>query len=397
MRSEFLPFAPPWIGEAEISEVVATLQTDWITTGPKVGRFEEAFAERVGAPGALAVNSCTDALHVALAALGVGPGDAVFTTTMTFCSTAHVVEHLDAVPRLVDIDAETINIDPVALERAIVEVEAAGDLSPRAIIPVHFAGHPVDMDSVLEIAATHGLAVVEDAAHALPAHHGDQAVGQVGDGSIPRAAAFSFYATKNLTTAEGGMLTATPDLLEEARLWSLHGMSRDAWKRYGKSGTWRYDVVRPGFKCNMTDIQASLGLVQLGRLDEFQKRRREIVERYERAFSASEALQTPIERPGVDHAWHLYTLRLELDRLSVDRDRFIEELSARHIGSSVHFIPIHELSFYRDRYSLSPSDFPIASREFERIVSLPLYPRLEDDDVDDVIEAVLDIVATFSR
>ena len=209
--------------------------------------------------------------------------------------------------------------------------------------------------------------------------------------------AFSFYATKNITTAEGGMLTATPELLEEARLWSLHGMSRDAWKRYGKSGTWRYDVVRPGFKCNMTDIQASLGLAQLGRLDEFQKRRREIVERYDQAFSDTAALQTPVERPGVDHAWHLYTLRLELDRLEVDRDRFIDELSARRIGSSVHFIPLHELSFYRDRYSLSPEDFPVASREFERIVSLPLYPRLDDDDVDDVIEAVLDIVGTFGR
>ena len=397
MRSEFLAFSPPCIGEDEIAEVVSTLRSGWITTGPRVRRFEESFAERLGADGALAVSSCTDAMQVALASLGVGPGDAVFTTTMTFSATAHVVEHLGAVPVLVDVDSDTLNIDCNALEAAIEATIADGALTPRAMIPVHFAGHPVDMAGVLSIAERFGLAVVEDAAHALPASWNNTLVGDVGDGSVERAVAFSFYATKNLTTGEGGMLTATPALLEEARLWSLHGMSRDAWNRYGKGGSWRYDVVRPGFKCNMTDIAAALGLVQLSRLDDFQKRRQSVVERYNDAFFGLDLLQTPIVRPGVEPAWHLYVLRLELDRLSIDRTRFIEELAARNIGSSVHFIPLHEMSFYRDKYSLSPAQFPVASAEFERIVSLPLHPGLTDSDVDDVIEAVLDVVGTHRR
>jgi len=376
---------------------VSTLRSGWITTGPRVRRFEESFAERLGADGALAVSSCTDAMQVALASLGVGPGDAVFTTTMTFSATAHVVEHLGAVPVLVDVDSDTLNIDCNALEAAIEATIADGALTPRAMIPVHFAGHPVDMAGVLSIAERFGLAVVEDAAHALPASWNNTLVGDVGDGSVERAVAFSFYATKNLTTGEGGMLTATPALLEEARLWSLHGMSRDAWNRYGKGGSWRYDVVRPGFKCNMTDIAAALGLVQLSRLDDFQKRRQSVVERYNDAFFGLDLLQTPIVRPGVEPAWHLYVLRLELDRLSIDRTRFIEELAARNIGSSVHFIPLHEMSFYRDKYSLSPAQFPVASAEFERIVSLPLHPGLTDSDVDDVIEAVLDVVGTHRR
>jgi dTDP-4-amino-4,6-dideoxygalactose transaminase len=397
VRSEFLAFSPPCIGEDEIAEVVSTLRSGWITTGPRVRRFEESFAERLGADGALAVSSCTDAMQVALASLGVGPGDAVFTTTMTFSATAHVVEHLGAVPVLVDVDSDTLNIDCNALEAAIEATIADGALTPRAMIPVHFAGHPVDMAGVLSIAERFGLAVVEDAAHALPASWNNTLVGDVGDGSVERAVAFSFYATKNLTTGEGGMLTATPALLEEARLWSLHGMSRDAWNRYGKGGSWRYDVVRPGFKCNMTDIAAALGLVQLSRLDDFQKRRQSVVERYNDAFFGLDLLQTPIVRPGVEPAWHLYVLRLELDRLSIDRTRFIEELAARNIGSSVHFIPLHEMSFYRDKYSLSPAQFPVASAEFERIVSLPLHPGLTDSDVDDVIEAVLDVVGTHRR
>jgi dTDP-4-amino-4,6-dideoxygalactose transaminase len=397
VRSEFLAFSPPCIGEDEIAEVVSTLRSGWITTGPRVRRFEESFAERLGADGALAVSSCTDAMQVALASLGVGPGDAVFTTTMTFSATAHVVEHLGAVPVLVDVDSDTLNIDCNALEAAIEATIADGALTPRAMIPVHFAGHPVDMAGVLSIAERFGLAVVEDAAHALPASWNNTLVGDVGDGSVERAVAFSFYATKNLTTGEGGMLTATPALLEEARLWSLHGMSRDAWNRYGKGGSWRYDIVRPGFKCNMTDMMAALGLVQLSRLDDFQKRRQSVVERYDEALSGSELLQTPTVRPGVDPAWHLYVLRLELDRLSIDRTRFIEELAARNIGSSVHFIPLHEMSFYRDKYSLSPAQFPVAAEEFERIVSLPLHPGLTDADVDDVIEAVLDVVGTHRR
>jgi dTDP-4-amino-4,6-dideoxygalactose transaminase len=397
MRSEFLPFSPPSIGDAEIAAVVDTLRSDWITTGPKVKNFEQAFAQRMGEPAALAVSSCTDALQVALAALGVGPGDAVFTTTMTFCATAHVVEHLGATPVLVDIERDTLNIDPERLDDAVRGVVARGELRPRAIIPVHFAGHPVDMAAVFEIAGRYELAVIEDAAHALPATWSGNTVGSITPSGLPHAVAFSFYATKNITTAEGGMLTASPELLEEARLWSLHGMSRDAWNRYGKGGAWRYDVIRPGFKCNMTDIAAALGLVQLGRLGAFQDRRQAVASRYRSAFEQLDSVESPTVRPDIEPAWHLYPLRLHLDKLSIDRERFIDELTRRNIGSSVHFIPLHLMSFYRDKYHWSPDDYPIASQEFERLVSLPIHPRLADEDVEDVIQAVTEIVSEFRK
>lgn len=394
MRTEFLPFSPPSIGEAEIDAVAETLRSSWITTGPKVKQFEAEFADRVGADDALAVSSCTDALQIALAALGIGPGDAVFTTTMTFCATAHVVEHLGATPVLVDVEPDTLNIDPDRLADAIARVERGGKLRPRSIIAVHIGGHPVDMDAVLSIAARHELALIEDAAHALPAKYGGVTVGDVHAGSVPRAVAFSFYATKNLTTAEGGMLTAGPDLLDEARLWSLHGMSRDAWKRYGQGGAWRYDVVRPGFKCNMTDIAAALGLVQLARLEGFQQRRSEIVARYEAGLGDLDEIDLPSVRDGVESAWHLYPIRLVLDRMRIDRDRFIDEMAARNVGTSVHFIPLHLMSFYRDRYGLTAEQFPVATAEFERLVSLPLHPGLTDRDVDDVVDSVRDILQT---
>lgn len=393
MRDTFLPFSPPLLGDEEIAEVVDTLRSDWITTGPKVKRFEADFAAYVGAPDALAVFSCTDALQVALAAIGVQPGDAVFTTDMTFVASAHVVEHLGATPVLVDIDASTLNIDPAALAKAIDEVKAEGRLTPKAIIPVHHSGHPCEMDEIFAIARRHDLAVVEDAAHAVPAQYRGGTIGVPRDEGVPHAIAFSFYATKNLTTAEGGMLTGTPALVEEARLWSLHGMSRDAWKRYGKGGAWFYEVIRPGFKCNMTDIQASIGIHQLKRLDGFQARRREVVAAYTEAFGAMPELQVPIERPEVRSAWHLFVLRLNLDRLTIDRGAFIDALGEANIGASVHFIPLHVHPFYRDKYGLSPESFPVASAEFERMLSLPLNPRLTDSDVADVIEAVTSIVA----
>ncbi|MHB1139117.1 MAG: DegT/DnrJ/EryC1/StrS family aminotransferase, partial [Microthrixaceae bacterium] len=284
MRADFLPFSPPSIGEEEIAEVVATLHTPWITTGPKTRRFEEAFASFIGTDTALAVSSCTDAMLVALAALGIGEGDAVFVPTMTFCATANVVEHLSATVVLVDCDPATMNMDPERLADAIDGVVAAGRLRARAIMPVHFAGRPCDMEPILDLARRHDLAIVEDAAHSLPAAHGGRTVGAPLEG-VTWATAFSFYATKNLATAEGGMLTGSPDLLEEAALWRLHGMSRDAWNRYGKGGSWYYEVVRPGFKCNMTDITAAIGLHQLERLEGFQRRREEVVALYEAGLS----------------------------------------------------------------------------------------------------------------
>ena len=395
MRETFLPFSPPALGDEEIDEVVDTLRSDWITTGPKVKRFENEFATRVDSPGAVAVFSCTDALQVALAALGIGPGDAVFTTTMTFCSTVHVIEHLGATPVLVDVEPDTLNIDAASLRDAVRDVASRGILRPRAVMPVHYAGHPCDMDAIDTIAAEHGLAIVEDAAHAVPATYGSRTIGDpAAPDGVVRATAFSFYATKNMTTGEGGMLTGPAELLEEARLWSLHGMSRDAWNRYGKGGSWFYEVVRPGFKCNMTDIQASLGLVQLRRLDGFQRARRHAVERYAELLADVAEIELPVERDGVSSAWHLYPIRLHLDALSIDRGSFIEQLHEQNIGASVHFIPVHTHPYYRDRYAFEPDHYPVAWREFQRLVSLPLHPRLTDDDIADVAAAVRRVVAS---
>lgn len=403
MRETFLSFAPPSIGEAEIDEVTDTLRSDWITTGPKVPRFEARFAELVEADAAAAVSSCTDALHVALAALGVGPGDAVFSTPMTFVSTIHVIEHVGATPVLVDIDPATMNLDPDRLHDAVKTTATEGRLRPAAILPVHYAGQPVELDEVLSIAQAYELDVIEDAAHALPASYKGRPVGSTrfvrgGEtGSVRRAVAFSFYATKNLTTAEGGMLTGTKEFIDEARLWILHGLNRDAWNRYSQSGNWRYDVVRPGFKCNMTDIQASIGLHQLDRLPMFSARRRAIATRYSEAFAHIDALQPPTTLPNREHAWHLYPLRLNLEKFSIDREKFIVEMGERNIGTSVHFIPVHHHSYYRNKYGYSPSDFPIATREFEREVSLPIHPRLTDEDVQDVIDAVRDVCLAYAR
>jgi dTDP-4-amino-4,6-dideoxygalactose transaminase len=384
-RSGYLPFARPLIGEEEIAEVVDTLRSGWITTGPKVARFEAEFAAAVSAPAAVGLSSCTAALHTALAVSGIGPGDEVITTPLTFAATVNVVEHVGARPVLVDVEPDTLTIDPV-------QIEAAITARTRAIIPVHYAGHPADMDWIHALARRHRLLVLEDAAHAIPASYGGRKIG-----SGPNPVAFSFYATKNLTTAEGGMLTGEPGFVERARVLSLHGMSRDAWKRYDKGGSWRYEVLAPGFKNNMTDIQAALGVWQLRKLAAFQERRREVVRLYAKAFQGTDALEPPVERRNVGHAWHLYVLRLRRRALRIGRDRFIEELGARNIGTSVHFIPIHLHPYYRDRYRWRPSSFPVAYDSFQRMISLPLDPRLSDQDVADVIDAVHDIVGTYRR
>ena len=390
MRSEFLPFAPPLIGDEEIGEVVRTMRSGWLTTGERAQRFEEEFRAYVGADAALAVNSATSAMHIALAALGVGEGDAVVTTTMTFASTVHVIEHQRARPVLLDVEPDTLNIDPDQLEAAV-----RGTRGVKAIMPVHLYGHPADMDRVYDIAGRNGLAVVEDAAHALPSRHRGRMIGAPPPAGFdqPNLVAFSFYATKNLATGEGGMLTGPPDLVDAARMWSLHGMSRDAFRRYTAAGSWRYDVVLPGFKYNMPDLQAAIGIHQLHRLDVMQRRRAAIVAQYDEAFGRIEEVETPVVRPEVESAWHIYLLRLRPNRLLIGRDDFIEELRRRNIGASVHFIPIHAHSYYRQRYGLRPDQFPVAQREFERMLSLPLSPAHSDGDVADVIEAVTEVVA----
>ncbi len=385
MRDSFLSFSPPLIGEEEINEVVQTLRSGWLTTGPRAKQFEQDFAQFIGADAALAVHSGTHAMLVGLAALGIGHGDEVITTPMTFCSTVHVIEQLGARPVLVDIEPETLNIDPREVARAVCP-------RTRAVMPVHLYGHPCEMDAILDIAARHGLYILEDAAHALPARYKGRMVGTLGT-----LTAFSFYATKNLTTGEGGMLTGSASIIEQARTWSLHGMSRGAYQRNTAEGSWYYEVVLPGFKCNMTDIQAALGLQQLKKLPQFQQRRKEIVRRYSQALAEYEELQIPVERAEVESAWHLYPVRLNLDRLTIDRARFIEELRARNIGSSVHFIPIHVQLYYRDKYGYKPQDFPVAYDNYLRLVSLPLNLRMTDSDVEDVLEAVADVLAEHRR
>jgi dTDP-4-amino-4,6-dideoxygalactose transaminase len=384
-RAEFLPFALHTVGAEEIEEVVDTLRSAWITTGPKTKRFETEFAEFVSAPAAVALSSCTAALHTALATAGIGPGDEVITTPLTFAATLNVIEHVGARPVLVDVEPDTLNIDPARVEAAITD-------RTKAIVPVHFAGHPAELDRLRELAAASQLLLLEDAAHAMPARYKGRMIG-----SESNPAAFSFYAIKNLTTAEGGMLTGAAAFVDRARVISLHGMSRDAWKRYGKGGTWQYEITHAGFKYNMTDIQAGLGLCQLKKIERFHQRRRDIVAMYRATLGGCDSLELPTERPEVESAWHLYVLRLRPDALTIDRARFIEELGERNIGTSVHFIPNHVQPFYRNKYGYEPGSFPVAYSNYVRMLSLPLNPRLTDNDVADVAQAVLDTVRTYRR
>jgi dTDP-4-amino-4,6-dideoxygalactose transaminase len=374
MRDRMLPFSPPCVDDDEIAEVTESLRSGWITTGPKCRAFEEAFVARLDSPAALAVNSCTAALHTALAVLGVGPGDEVITTALTFCSTVTVIEHVGAKPVLVDIEPDTLNMDPAAAATAVTE-------RTRMILPVHYGGHPCDMDALWAIAHRHDLLMLEDAAHALPARYRGSWIGS-GDNPV----AFSFYATKNLTTGEGGMLTGAPDIIEQARIASLHGMNRDAWKRYDKGGSWFYEVVMPGFKYNMPDVLAAIGLAQLRKLDRMQARRREIVAAYNEAF-ADLPLRLPIERAECESAWHLYSVRL-LPEAPLDRDEFVRRMSEANIGTSVHFIPIHYHPYYRKKYGWREGMFPVAEEAYRGLVSLPLHGGLSEEDQASVIEAV---------
>ena len=399
IRKTFLPFSRPCLAEDEIQEVAATLRSGWITTGPRAAKFEDAFCQAVGSPAALALNSGTAALHLGLIAAGVRPADGVITTPLTFCSTLHVIEHVGARPILVDVEPDTLNIDPKRIEEAVGQEAGRGRV--RAILPVHLYGHPCDMDAILDLGRRHDLAIIEDAAHALPSRYKGRLIGSAPDSRSathhPQLTCFSLYATKNLTTGEGGMLTGDPARIDEARIWSLHGMSRDAWKRYTSEGSWFCEVIHAGFKYNMSDIQAAIGLQQLRRLPETQQRRRRVFERYDRALQGIRAIERPLPRPEVSHAYHLYVIRLNLEMLNIDRARFIEQLRTRNIRTGVHFIPNHLHPYYRDKYAFRPEDFPVAYREYQRLITLPAYPAMTDDDVDDVVEAVRDIATQFGR
>src|SRR5690625_1003577 len=366
MRQEYLPYSPPLINQEEIDEVIDTLRSSWITTGPKTKAFEKQFGEFVGAPGDTSVmlNSCTAGLHVALVTLGVGPGDEVIVPTLTFAATANVVEHVGRTPRFVA-------ILPHPLCSAADAVRAAITPKTKVTAPAHYAGHPAEMDQLVAIAAQHDIEIIEDAAHAVPASYRGEAIG-----SANHLTSFSFYATKNLTTVEGGALTEPEGLLDNARVIALHGMSADGWKRFDKTGSWQYDIVMPGFKYNMTDMQAAIGQHQLRRLPDYHRRRKGISKRYCAAFSADPALQVPVELGHVESAWHLYVLRLRPEQLRVDRNEFIGLLKERNIGTSVHYTPLHMMSYYREKYGYRHEEFPVAQDAFNRMLPIPLLPRI---------------------
>lgn len=388
MTEDYLPYNQPSIDEDEIEAVVETLRSGWLTTGPRTREFERRFAEYTGAAHAVGLSSATAALHLALLAAGVGPGDEVILPVYTFAACGHVAVHLGATPVFVDSSADDLNIDPAAVERAVTP-------RTRALMVVHYAGQPARMDELGAIASRHRLFVLEDAAHAVGARYRDRPVGSLGD-----AAAFSFYATKNLITAtgEGGMLTTTrEDVAETARLYALHGMSRDAWRRYGRGGSWYYEVVAPGYKYNLSDVQSAMGLVQLDRLEERNARRAALARRLTEALADCAAVESLAVRPEVHHAWHLYVVRLRPETLAIDRNRFIEELHARGIGTSVHFIPLHLHPYYREMQTSRTGDFPVAESSFERAISLPLYPRMSEADIDRVAQAVWDVARTYAR
>ncbi len=364
-----------------------SLRSGWITTGPKAKRFEKEFAAYVGARHALAVAHCTGALHLALFALGIGPGDEVITTPFTFTATAEVIGYLGARPVFVDIDPGTLNLNPARVEEVL---ERGEHRRVRAILPVHFAGHACDMDRLLAIARAHKLKIVEDAAHAVGSARHLEGRGMTRIGTIGDLSCFSFYATKNITSAEGGMVTTEDDALaERIAVASLHGMNRDAWKRYDRSGSWFYEIHDTGFKYNLSDVHAAIGVAQLARADEFMRRRAAIARTYSEALRAAAALQVPYEEPGIEHAWHLYVLRLHPEQLRIGRAQFVELLRERGIGTSVHCIPLNTMHFYQERFGYRTGDFPVAEDVYSRCLSLPIYPAMSDEDVAYVIENVL--------
>lgn len=392
-KKHFLPFALPDIGQEEIDEAVESLRSGWLTTGPKTKRFEEAFAAFLGVSHALAVNSGTAALHLALEAVGLQEGEFVITTPFTFTATAEVIRYFGAHPLFVDIEESTMNVDPERVANAAGAALRQGK-NVRAILPVHYAGRSCDMEALKGVAGRCSLKIVEDAAHAFPASCKGHKIGTIGD-----LTAFSFYATKPLATGEGGMVTTfNGEYADRIRTMRLHGISRDVWDRYSaKRPSWYYEVVAPGYKYNLTDVAASIGIHQLGKADRFRKRREEIASLYSEAFSDLPVILPPPSPDRDIHSWHLYVLRLRLERLRIDRDRFIELMAERGIGTSVHFIPLHMHPYWREKYGFRPEDFPVSLAAYRCCVSLPIYTRMTENDVDRVIAAVREILEYNSR
>lgn len=377
MQNDFLLFHKPFISEDEVDEIVDTVRSGWLSMGPKTIKFEELFAEYINCRKGVAVSSWTAAGHLTLEAYGLKPGDEVIVPTMTFPATAEIVCYFGAKPVIVDVDPDTLNISLEAIEKAI---------TPRTkvIIPVHYGGQPCDMDEIQDIANKHNLKVIEDAAHSLPATYKGKKIG-----NISEVTCFSFYATKTLSTGEGGMIcTNNEDIAERVKVMRLHGINRDAWKRYTDSGSWYYEVVAPGYKYNFTDLQASLGLPQLKKVDKMWESRKRIAKKYTESFKDNELIKLHGLKPDRESSWHLFPIRLELEKLNINRARFIDELRKNKVGAGVHFMPVHQHLYYKDTFNLNDEDFPVASNTFPRLVSLPIYPGMTDHNVDYVIEVV---------
>ena len=382
----FIPFHLPDIGEEEINSVVETLRSGWLTTGEKTRQFEMEFSLFVGSSHAVALNSCTAALHLALEVVGVGPGDEVIVPTMTFAATAEVVHYCRARLVLVDCKPDTLNIDVEAIERAITP-------QTKAVIPVHFAGHPCEMDRILDLAHSRNIRVIEDAAHALPAKYQRNMVGTLGD-----ITCFSFYATKTLTTGEGGMATTeNSEWAERMRMLSLHGISRDAVNRYTPEGSWYYEIHSPGYKYNLTDMASALGIPQLRKCYDFLRIRHHYAELYNEAFKEFPEIILPHAHENIEHAWHLYVIQLDLKRLRIGRDEMIQCLKQLGIGVSVHFIPLHLHPYYKKNNLGILGDYPVANNLFERIISLPIYPKMPESDVYRVIEGLAGLIKKYRR
>ncbi len=393
-----VPFFRPQITDAEVDEVVATLRSGWLTTGPRVKRFEEDFARAVGAPHAVAVNSCTAALHLAVEALGLKAGEAVIVPTMTFAATAEVVRYLGAIPLLVDCDPVTLNLDFEDAQRKL-DALAAGRPAGRVpagtrvagIVPVHVGGLMLDVARLQALAERHGLWVVEDAAHSFPAswrRERSAAWQRCGDNTAA-ISCFSFYANKTITTGEGGMATTADEVLaERMRVMSLHGLSQDAWKRFSKGGSWDYRILAPGFKYNLTDVAAAIGIHQLARAEEMRQGRETVARRFLEAFADTEELDLPADDENRIHSWHLFPIRLRLDRLSIDRNTFMQELKARGVGCSVHWRPLHLHPYYAQTFGWRPDDLPAATAVFDRLVSLPIFPGMREEEIAGVVDTV---------
>ena len=402
-----VPFFRPSISENEIEEVSDSLRSGWLTTGPKTKRFEEEVASFVGAKYAIALNSCTAALHLALEAIGIKRGDLVIVPTMTFAATAEIVRYFDAIPVFVDCDS-TFCMDTNALEHTIEAINSGRQISGlkppygqlKAIIPVHYGGYACDMNSIMNIASEFGIDVIEDCAHTLPSfYRSTESEDFLHTGRFGRVGCFSFYANKCITTGEGGMaVTDEEQLAQRIRIMSLHGMNNDAWKRFTKQGSWFYEIIAPGFKYNMTDVAAAIGIHQLKRAEEFRMRRQNIAQRYTDSFNQIQEIEPPPDDPkNRIHSWHLYSLRLNLDHLSIDRAEFIEKLKEQGISCSVHWMPLHLHPYYRQTFGLGEGLFPVAEAEWPRLISLPIYPSMTDDEIEYVIETVQDVAKRFSK